>query len=191
MRALIVYESMYGATRDVARAIADGIGSRLPVAISEVADAPIRIPAEVGLLVVGGPTHARGMTKAASRAEAAERAGDRALVSRGGGIREWLAALEPLPRERSAAAVAFDTRFGSPSPLWGSAARDVAARLAALGLTPAAEPASFLVRGPGGPGVAALLHGELERARAWGVVLAGAVGPDAGRPAGAPEPGGG
>jgi hypothetical protein len=179
MRALVVYESMYGATRDVARAIADGLGSRLAVTIAEVADAPARLPAGATLLVVGGPTHARGMTKAASRAEAVERAGHRALVSRGGGIREWLAALEATAGQRAAGA-AFDTRFGSPSPLWGSAARDVAARLAELGFARAVDPASFLVLGPESAGVASLLPGELERARAWGVALAETVGPRAG-----------
>lgn len=179
MRALVVYESMYGATRDVARAIADGLGTRLAVTIAEVADAPARLPDDVGLLVVGGPTHARGMTRAASRAEAMERAGDRALVSRGGGIREWLAALEAIA-DRRAAGAAFDTRFGSPSPLWGSAARDVAARLAELGFARAAQPASFLVPGPEGAGTASLLPGELDRARAWGVALAESVDPRAG-----------
>lgn len=177
MRALVVYESMYGATRDVARAIADGLGSHLAVAIAEVADAPARLSADVGLLVVGGPTHARGMTKAASRAEAVQRAGDRALVSRGGGIREWLAELE---RDRPVAAAAFDTRFASPSPLWGSAARGAAARLEQLGFAPAGEPESFLVSGPRGSHAAKLLPGELHRARAWGVVLAAAAAVDGG-----------
>ncbi len=172
MRALVVYESMYGATRAVARAIGDGLATRLAVAIVEVADAPARLPDDVGLLVVGGPTHARGMTKAASRAEAVDRAGDRALVSRGHGIREWLQTLEG---SRTMPAAAFDTRFASPSPLWGSAARDAATRLEQLGFPSAAPPESFLVAGPLAPQPPRLLAGELERARAWGVALAEAA----------------
>jgi hypothetical protein len=168
MRALVVYESMYGATRAVARAIGDGIGARLPVVIVEVADAPLRLPDDVGLLVVGGPTHARGMSGVKSRAEAVERAGDRALVSRGRGIREWLAGIEVGPRVPAAS---FDTRFASPSPLWGSAAQGAAARLEQLGFPRAAEPKSFLVSGPTDSGVPGLLPGELERARAWGAAL--------------------
>jgi flavodoxin len=92
MRALVVYESMFGNTRDIAVAIAAGIAAGMPVETIEVAAAPTSIPDDVDLLVVGGPTHAHGMTKPESRADSARRAGDR-LVSRGDGIREWLQAV--------------------------------------------------------------------------------------------------
>jgi hypothetical protein len=80
---------MFGNTRAVAAAIADGIAAHMPVETLEVAAAPVALPDDVALLVVGGPTHAHGMTTPRTRTDAGERAGER-LVSRGQGMREWL-----------------------------------------------------------------------------------------------------
>ncbi len=64
MRALIVYESMYGNTRAVAEAIAEGWGDG--AAVQHVRD--VEGPRDdVDLLVVGGPTHIHGMSTAPSR----------------------------------------------------------------------------------------------------------------------------
>ena len=169
MRALVVFESMFGNTEAIAKAIADGLSSAVSVDQVEVGAAPTVIGEDVDLLVVGGPTHAHGMSKPDSRANAARQAGDR-LVSRGIGIREWL---EALGRSTSkVAAAAFDTRIKGPGLLWGSAAKDADKRLRALGFRVAAPPAGFLVGGPTGPMFDRLVAGEAERARRWGAQLA-------------------
>lgn len=168
MRALVVYESMFGNTEAVARAIADGIATRLPVDLMEVGEAPGVLPGDVALLVVGGPTHAHGMTKPESRADAGRRAGPR-LVSRGIGIREWLTDLAPPPRPVVAAV--FDTRIKGPKVLWGSAAK-AATSLLARSFSTIRGPESFLVDGPTGPVFDRLLPDELARARSWGADLA-------------------
>lgn len=172
MRALLVYESMFGNTRDVALAVAEGIGRLMPVDTVEVGQAPASVPADVTVLVVGAPTHVHGMTTPKSRADAAERAGDR-LVSRGIGLHEWLDALRPAAAPFPVAV--FDTRIKGPGLLWGSAAKVAARRLRELGFRPVAEPEDFLVGGPTGPQFDRLLDGELDRARAWGARVAGAV----------------
>ena len=91
MRALVVYESMFGNTRLVAEAVADGLSSVLDVDVVEVAAAPTSFD-DVELLVVGGPTHAFGMTRQRTRDDArrqAEQSGHE-VVSMGIGMREWL-----------------------------------------------------------------------------------------------------
>ena len=171
MRALVVYESMFGNTRDVALAIADGIGTHMDVEIVEVGMAPTTLPTDIALVAVGGPTHAHGLSSAKSRADAARRAGD-ALVSRGSGLSEWLADLRP---GAATVAAAFDTRIKGPGLLWGSAAKGAAKRLRAGGFRLVADPESFLVDGPTGPLVNRLVAGEADRARAWGTTLASKV----------------
>jgi hypothetical protein len=172
MRALVVYESMFGNTRDVAQAVADGVGSRMPVELIEVADAPSVIPADVALLLIGGPTHAHGLSSPKSRADAAGRAGDK-LVSRGGGLADWL---DDVSAEAGPiATVAFDTRIKGPGLLWGSAAKAATKLLRARHFSIIAEPVSFLVGGPTGPMFDRLDAGEGERARAWGAGIAEAL----------------
>lgn len=48
-RALVVYESMFGNTQTVARAVAEGLGGAVPVTVTEVGHAPDSIPVEVSL----------------------------------------------------------------------------------------------------------------------------------------------
>lgn len=172
MHALVVYESMFGNTRDIAVAIADGIRRHLPADIVEVGEAPAILPEDVGLLVVGGPTHAHGMTKPDSRASAAQQAGDR-LVSYGRGIREWLDGLQPS--WPTVPAAAYDTRIKGPGILWGSAAKAAAGRLEELEFDVIVPAESFRVGGPTGPVFDRLEDGEIDRARAWGARLAGMV----------------
>lgn len=85
MKALVVFESMFGNTRDVAQAVADGVATRLDVGVAEVGTSPDL--AGVDLLIVGAPTHAMGLSRDGTRKSAAEQAGDR-LVSRRQGVRE-------------------------------------------------------------------------------------------------------
>ncbi len=172
-RALLVFESVYGNTRDVAAAVASGIrDAPFDVEIVEVSQAPLAIPDDVELVVVGAPTHAHGMTTPKSRSDAAPRAGDEGLISRGIGIREWLELL--VAPSHPVAAAAFDTRISGPELLWGSAAKGVAKRLGALGFS-IGEPQSFLIGGPSGPPTNRLKPGELAHARRWGNAIAHAV----------------
>ncbi len=58
MRALVVYESMFGNTEAVARAVAGGLSGSMEVEVYEVSRAPSPVTGPIDLLVVGGPTHA-------------------------------------------------------------------------------------------------------------------------------------
>ncbi|MEV0316699.1 flavodoxin [Nonomuraea fuscirosea] len=164
MDALVVYESMFGNTEEIAKAIAEGISTRLRTEAAEAGRAPGAVGAEVGLLVVGGPTHAFAMSRASTRRSAAQQA-TRPLVSAGNGVREWLATLRTSSAGLRSAA--FDTRVVKPR-LPGSAARGIARRLRRLGVGVLAPAQSFYVLGTEGP----LVEGELERARKWGESLA-------------------
>jgi flavodoxin len=66
MRALVVYESMYGNTHVVASNIADGLRATHEVTLVPVADATADLVAEADLLVVGAPTHVHGLSTAPS-----------------------------------------------------------------------------------------------------------------------------
>jgi len=167
MRMLVVYESMFGNTEAIAKAIAEGLKVHGDVEVVEIGAAP-NLGSDVALLVVGGPTHAHGMSTPDSRADAARRAGDR-LVSHGVGAREWLHGLPPL--SATAAAASFDTRIHGPGFLWGSAAKAMAKELEAAGYLLVVPPESFLVGGPTGSQFDRLLDGELDRARRWGDTL--------------------
>ncbi len=173
MRALVIYESMFGNTKRVADAVADGIAPQFVVETVEVSHAPIEIADDIDLLVIGGPTHVHGMTTVKSRASAVERT-PVPLVSRGIGIREWLEQARPAVRHLPAAA--FDTRIKAPVFLTGSAASGFAKRLRAAGFRLAAPARSFLVAREGALDDL-LVEGELEAARAWGATLAAQVAP--------------
>lgn len=174
MRALVVYESMFGNTRKIAEAVAEGLSGYAEIDVVEVGAAG-RPADDVGLIVVGGPTHAHGMSRPGTRQGAAKDAGAD-LVSRGVGVREWLGSL-PAARGPVAAA-AFDTRFDKPVWLTGSAARGAARHLQRRGYRLAALPESFFVGASSGPPA----PGELDRARRWGqtlgvgLVAAGGIG---------------
>src|SRR5512132_672166 len=86
-RALVIFESMFGNTRTIAEAVAEGLSSRFVTDLTEVSTAPPRIAEDVSLVVLGGPTHAFGLTRARTRQDAAT-AADEPLVSPAGGLRE-------------------------------------------------------------------------------------------------------
>jgi hypothetical protein len=168
MAALVVFESMFGNTQQIADAITEGLSRQLPVEQVEVGAAPAVIGHDVELLVVGGPTHAFGLSRLGTRQSAAQQAED-GLVSTGIGLREWLGT---LPKASSDVAVAtFDTRISKPR-LPGSAAAAAEKRLRRLGFRVPARSQSFFVEGTTGP----LLSGERERARRWGEELAVRLG---------------
>ncbi|HEU4757073.1 MAG TPA: flavodoxin domain-containing protein [Agromyces sp.] len=164
MRALVVYETIWGNTGELAKAIADGLraGEGVDaVDVVEAVDAPAAIDPDVDLVVVGGPTHAFSMTTGSTR-DSARQQGATNIPARG--IREWLEQLAP---PASAVAVAtFDTRTVHPR-LPGSAAKKALKQLVAKGFRPVDKPTTFGVHGYSGP----IADGEVERARQWGTTL--------------------
>jgi hypothetical protein len=169
MRAVVVYESVYGNTRAVAEAIAEGLA---PVGVVEVQPVHRADALGVDLLVVGGPTHMHGMTSSLSR-RMAVKAGeeDEVEIEPGAreelGLRQWLRSVSG----EGHAAAAFDTRGDASPRLTGAASRGIARRLRGAGYRLVADPESFLVEDSEGP----LAEGELERARRWGTRLAEAA----------------
>ena len=160
MSTLVVFESMWGNSRKVAEAVANGLGEGVPVV--NVAQAPVPLPPEVDTLVLGGPTHAFSMSRASTRQEADAKGADEGNVHTG--MREWL---QSLPARDDLWVATFDTRVASVRHLPGSAAKAAAreVRRRRLGQVVATE--SFYVADTAGP----LLDGELDRARAWGTSL--------------------
>ena len=170
MRALLVYESMYGNTHAVASAIGDGLrAAGLEVDVVPVDRAGHDLVSAADLVVVGGPTHGHGMSRAGTReaAIADARKVDSPLVldpdAEGPGLREWLDAMPAL----DAKAAAFDTRVDLPAVLTGRASKGIGRQLHHHGLTLVADPESFLVTTHN-----ELESGEATRAQAWGAQLA-------------------
>jgi hypothetical protein len=173
----IVYESLFGNTRQIAEAIRDELRASHPEAEVDClrvdqAD-PERLDS-VDLLVVGGPTHLYGMSSRLSRklgvkAERAkiaqgEEAPEPQPSAEGPGVRTWLHGLPTAPAHPHAAA--FDTRAGNPTA--GGAAHGIARGLRHHGYELVAAPEGFIVDGAAdGP----LRHGELDRARTWAATL--------------------
>jgi hypothetical protein len=171
MRALVVYESMYGNTQTVADCIGDGLRSGYDVTVASVRDATAAMVQEADLLVAGGPTHAHGMSRPSTRKAAADAAQKQPDLTfdpnaAGPGLREWL---EALPDGHGRAAAAFDTRVRLPGLVSGRAGRRIARRLRRHGYRLAVGPESFFVDKTNH-----LLGGESDRARAWGEGFAGA-----------------
>jgi len=167
MRAVIVYESMFGSTKKVAEAIAEGLADCAEVSVVPVTSADAHILDGADLVVVGGPTHTHGMSRPSTRKMAGKRARKSASevelvpgADSGPGVRAWLASLGRL----AVAGAAFDTRLQGLPAFTGRASKSIRRHLAHQGARIAASPESFLVEGLTG----ALVEGELERARAWG-----------------------
>jgi len=160
MKALVVYESMFGNTEHVARAVASGLARHLDVEVLDVTEAPHEIDQLLDLIVVGGPTHAFSMTRPSTREDAVRQGATHGSPTRG--IREWLEHQHAGPHSELVAT--FDTRVAKVRHLPGSAARKAAHVAHKVGYGPAASPISFYVVDTDGP----LLEGELARAEEWG-----------------------
>jgi hypothetical protein len=167
MRALVVYESMFGNTQEIASAVAQGLSGRMDVDLVEVGEAPTVVDAD--LVVAGGPTHAFSMSRPNTRQSAIEQAVDRGVISFGRGLREWLDEAGPGLRGRPVAT--FDTKM-TRGHLPGSAARAAQKRLRRFGARIVSPAHNFTVLGGTGP----LGDGELARARRWGSELAALCG---------------
>jgi hypothetical protein len=160
MKALVVYESMWGNTREIAEAVASGLARHVEVTTVDVATAPPTLSDDIELVVAGGPTHAYSLSNPASRRKHAQEGAPLARVDLG--LREWL---DQLPSAVDAPSFAlFDTRLGIARPVPSSAARKAAKIVAERGYPLVSEPHSFYVHGHNGP----LAHGERGRAALWG-----------------------
>ena len=172
MRALVIYESMYGNTHAIAEAIARGLRPGNDVTVVPVAGATPELLDGAHLVVVGGPTHVHGMSRAATRKSAVEQAhkhdGQPALDAdvEGPGVRDWFGSLGRM----NGMAAAFDTRLAGPAMFTGSAAKGIAKLLERHGFTLIAEAESFLVTSDN-----KLRAGEEDRAQNWGQTLAAKV----------------
>ena len=183
MRAVIVYESMFGNTHAIADAVGKGLEPMLEVVVVPLAEAGRERWGDGDLLVVGGPTHFHGMSRGGTRkwasATAQKPGNDLALDpdAEGAGVRDWLASLG----HGDTKVAAFDTRFNGLAGLTGRASKAISRKLQKHGFEVVAKPESFLVDSK---------HhfeaGEEARAQEWGKRLAASVVPnsvtDADRP---------
>lgn len=141
MNTLVVYDSQYGNTEQLAQTIAQTL-SEFGVARAEpVNKVGARLLQDVDLVVLGCPTQGWRPTPA---------------------MLTFLAGM--APEVWSGVDIAcFDTRFPLPRFLTGSAAHVLVRRLHQWGALLIAPPESFFVRGRKGP----LAAGELQRADSW------------------------
>ena len=162
-RAAVVYESMFGNTAAIAAAVADGLrGEGMDVVAADVTEVA-HLDLAVDLLVVGAPTHAFGLSRPSTRAQAVTQGAEQAHAAIG--LREWLATLPPGGAARVAI---FDTRVAKVRGLPVGAAQSAARLARRRGFVLVGKPARFIVSGTEGP----LADGETERASEWGRALA-------------------
>lgn len=164
MKAVVVYESVWGNTAKVAQAIADGIGPDVP-ALS-TAEASYQQVADADLIVAGSPVWGfRLPTEGARRNLGAhERRAPRPPDLSNPPLRNWLAGL-PAGSGRAAA---FETGIRL---IPGGATGTILKELRRTGRTRLVKGERFYVKGAYGP----MREGELERARQWGAELARAI----------------
>lgn len=142
MKALIVYDSVYGNTEEIARAIAGAITPSDGVKVLRAGEANPSELESIDLLIVGSPTHGGRPTPA---------------------IQDFLNKV-PEPAIKGVNVAAFDTRFSTKLVgIFGYAAGKIADNLKGKGGTLVASPEGFFVKGKEGP----LKQGELERAAGW------------------------
>ena len=197
----IVYESLFGNTREIAEAIAEGIAEadpRADVACCGAAEAGPELP-RADLLIVGAPTHFLGLPSERSRImrpryrpesgswdltgplprAAANVTGRRHPAGEAADEEPRPAAPAGVrewlgrlaPAPPGAKAAAFDTRLDTLTA--GSAAREIGRSLHKLGYRLVTRPEGFTVADFEGP----LTGGERMRARRWGAEVSRAAGP--------------
>lgn len=142
MNALIVYDSVYGNTEKIARAIAAALTPSGEVKVLRPGELnPSELQA-VDLLIVGSPTQGGRPTPA---------------------IQDFLNKVSE-PAIKGINVAAFDTRFSTKLVgIFGYAAGKIAESLKRKGGTLILPPEPFFVKGKEGP----LKEGELERATGW------------------------
>lgn len=167
MKALVIYESIFGNTKEIAHAVAKGLQDEFEVEVAEVSE-PHSEPEQADLFVIGGPTHVLSMSKDATRADGRKKSEKEGLepISMGDGIRELL---ERLPEGRHRPLVAtYDTSIKKWWLPVGSAAKSASKGLKKKGFEAVINAEQFKVAGMKGP----TEPGEIERAEQWGRELA-------------------
>jgi flavodoxin len=142
MRSLVIYDSLFGNTEVIARAIQEGLDERGEaelVTADRVGHADVR---EAQLIIIGGPTQLKDVTLPLRR------------IVHGSFRRSWQG--KPV--------AVFDTRFRDDPVQTGSAAAKLAQLLRRRGANLVAPPESFFVANFKGP----LVKGEAIRATLWG-----------------------
>ena len=141
MNTLIIYDSTFGNTAQLAQAMADKLGEHGTAQIASADEADLAEVKEIDLLLVGGPTQRHGLSP------------------------NMKSLLEGFPRRTLLGmhAGAFDTRYHMSAWKSGSAAHAIASKLKRAGASLIVEPESFFVAEREGP----LEEGELERATVW------------------------
>jgi flavodoxin len=140
MKALVVYDSVYGNTEQIAKAVAAGIAGGAQAV--RVGAAGVDALKSIDLLVVGSPTLGGRPTAA---------------------MKSFIDGI-PQPVARRLRVAAFDTRVSMKfARIFGWAAARMAEKLTASGSSLKAPPEGFIVKGRSGP----LAEGETERAKAW------------------------
>jgi flavodoxin len=145
MKALVVYDSVFGNTEKIARAISDGLAEKGQARLLQAAKANLADLKGIDLLVVGAPTQGGRPTPA---------------------VQEFLKAI-PSDALKNVKIATFDTRItrggtGKFAKIFGFAAKRIESELKRRG---AAQVSSegFAVKGREGP----LEDGEVERAKEW------------------------
>ena len=151
MKALVVYDSVFGNTEKVAQAIGAALGALEEVAVVRIGDASLGRLAGVDVLVVGSPTRAFRPMPTVSDLIKGLPAG--ALQ----GVRTAAFDTRLSPQDVNSAILGFFVR------LFGWAAEKLDKALVGKGGSQAAAPEGFYVVASEGP----LRDGELERAGAW------------------------
>jgi flavodoxin I len=147
MKVLILYDSQYGNTEQIAKAIAGGLGTAGEVRVLRIGEAKPTDINDVNLLIVGSPTQGSKATTA---------------------IQEFLDKLLDNSL-KDTKTTAFDTRMTNKIiRMFGYAAPKIAKSLEGKGATQQVQPEGFWVKGSKGP----LKEGELERASKWGKAIA-------------------
>ena len=161
MKAIVVYESYWGNTASVARAIAEGIGSGAQALTTT--EATSAVIADADLIVAGSPVIAFSLPNEKMRESIRLKPGkaptppDLSHPS----LQSWMAGLS----KGKGRFAAFETRV-KMSP--GGATPKIIKGLEEAGYAPIGEAQRFIVKGKFGP----LHDGELDRARQWGAELA-------------------
>jgi flavodoxin len=142
MKVLIIYDSVFGNTEQMAQAIGNALGSQKDIEIFRISNVKPEQLTGLRLLIVGSPTQGGRPTPA---------------------IQNFLNNV-PEPAIRGINVAAFDTRLSTRwVRIFGYAAGRIADSLKRKGGTLIASPEGFFVKGKEGP----LKEGELERAVDW------------------------
>lgn len=151
MKTLIVYDSVFGNTEKIAKAIGESLGLQENVEVLKVSDIKPNQLVGVNLLIVGSPTRAFKPTKS---------------------IMDFLIKI-PLNGLNGINVAAFDSRISSTDvnskvlngfvKIFGYAAKPIADKLVKKGGKLIIQPEGFYVKDSEGP----LKDGELERAAEW------------------------